>query len=86
MIAIVLGFAGILIILRPGVAAIQPAALVVLFAAVCFASTYVSTRHMSMSESPLTVIFYLDRVSADRLWLGTVATWLGLPPTVRPSG
>ena len=58
LLAIVLGFAGIMIILRPGVAAIQPAALVVLFAAVCFASTYVFTRHMSASETPLTVIFY----------------------------
>ena len=58
MLAIVLGFAGIVVILRPGIAAIQPAALVVLFAAVCFASTYVFTRHMSTSETPLTVILH----------------------------
>ena len=79
VIAIVLGFAGIMIILRPGVAAVQPAALVVLFAAVCFASTYVFTRHMSVSESPLTVIFYMNLV---QLPMGLVAS---LPGWTLPS-
>ena len=79
LLAIVLGFAGIMIILRPGVAAIQPAALVVLFAAVCFASTYVFTRHMSASETPLTVIFYMNLV---QLPMGLVAS---LPGWTLPS-
>ena len=79
MLAIVLGFAGITIILRPGIAAIQPAALVVMFAAVCFASTYVFTRHMSVSETPLTVIFYMNLV---QLPMGLVAS---LPGWTLPS-
>ena len=79
LIAIVFGFAGIMIILRPGAAAIQPAALVVLFAAVCFASTFVFTRHMSASESPLTVIFYMNLV---QLPMGLVAS---LPGWTLPS-
>ena len=79
MLAIVLGFAGIMIILRPGIAAVQPAALVVLFAAVCFASTYVFTRHMSFSETPLTVIFYMNLV---QLPMGLVAS---LPGWTLPS-
>ena len=78
-IAIGLGFAGIMIILRPGMAAIQPAALVVLFAAVCFASTYVFTRHMSISETPLTVIFYMNLI---QLPMGLVAS---LPGWTLPS-
>ena len=77
--AIMLGFAGIMIILRPGIATIQPAALVVLFAAVCFASTYVFTRHMSASESPLAVIFYMNLV---QLPMGLVAS---LPGWTLPS-
>ena len=79
LLAIVLGFVGIMIILRPGVAAIQPAALVVLFAAVCFASTYVFTRHMSASETPLSVIFYMNLV---QLPMGLVAS---LPGWTLPS-
>lgn len=60
--SILAGFIGILIILRPGLQIIQPAALVVLFATICFASTYVFTRHMSSTESPLTIIFYMNLV------------------------
>ena len=58
--SILLGFAGIMIILRPGMQLVQPAALVVLFATFCFASTYVFTRHMSATESPLAIIFYMN--------------------------
>ena len=60
--SIFLGFAGIMIILRPGINIIQPAALIVLFATFCFASTYVFTRHMSITESPLTIIFYMNLI------------------------
>ncbi len=60
--AIALGFAGILIILRPGFETIHPATLVVLMASVGFAITFVFTRYMSESESPLTVIFYMNLV------------------------
>ena len=75
MLAIMLGFAGIVIILRPGIAAIQPAALVVLFAAVCFASTYVFTRHMSASETPLTVIFYMNLVQLPMGLVTSLPGW-----------
>ena len=45
--ATLLGFAGTLIILRPGIAAIEPAAIVVLASAVGFASMFVITRTTS---------------------------------------
>jgi drug/metabolite transporter (DMT)-like permease len=60
--SILLGFIGILIILRPGLQIIQPATIVVLFATFCFASTYVFTRYMSTTESPLTIIFYMNLI------------------------
>ena len=69
--SILLGFAGIMIILRPGMQLVQPAALVVLFATFCFASTYVFTRHMSATESPLAIIFYMNLV---QLPIGLVAS------------
>ena len=57
-----LGFVGILIILRPGVAIIDPAALVVLGAAMGFAATFVVTRSLGRSEKPLTILFYMNLV------------------------
>ena len=75
LLAILLGFAGIMIILRPGLAAIQPAAFVVMFAAICFASTYVFTRHMSTSETPLTVIFYMNLVQLPMGLAASLPAW-----------
>ena len=72
---ILLGFAGIMIILRPGIQIIQPAALVVLFATFCFASTYVFTRHMAATESPLTIIFYMNLVQLPIGLLASLPSW-----------
>ena len=73
--SIFLGFAGIMIILRPGINIIQPAALVVLFATFCFASTYVFTRHMSTTESPLTIIFYMNLIQLPIGLLTSLHDW-----------
>ena len=73
--AILLGFAGILIILRPGIEVIQPAALVVLFATFCFASTYVFTRHMSSTESPLTILFYMNLIQLPMGLIPSIPDW-----------
>jgi drug/metabolite transporter (DMT)-like permease len=73
--AILLGFAGILIILRPGAAVINPASFVVLFAALGFASTYVFTRHMSATESPLTVVFYMNLIQLPLGLAASIPGW-----------
>ena len=77
--AILLGFAGILTILRPGIAEIEPAALVVLASAVGFASMFVITRSMASSEKPLTILFYMNLVQLP------LSLTLALPDWVLPS-
>ena len=73
--SILIGFIGILIILRPGLQIIQPAALVVLFATICFASTYVFTRYMASSESPLTIIFYMNLIQLPIGLATSIPNW-----------
>ena len=75
LLAILLGFGGILIILRPGAAVINPASFVVLFSALGFASTYVFTRHMTATESPLTVIFYMNLVQLPMGLAASIPGW-----------
>ena len=82
--AILLGFAGVLIILRPGISVIQPAALVVLFATFCFASTYVFTRHMSTSETPLTIVFYMNLVQLPIGLVPSIPGWRLPSPELWP--
>lgn len=79
VVATVLGFSGILIILRPGIAIIDPAALVVLASAVGFASTFVVTRSMASSDRPITILFYMNLVQLP------LSFFLMLPDWVMPS-
>jgi len=57
--AIALGIGGVIIIVQPGRNIIDPAALVVLGAAVCFAIAYVCTKTLTQTDHPSTIIFYM---------------------------
>lgn len=76
---LVLGLAGILIILRPGFGIVQPAALVMLAGSFAFASTMIATKRLSENDSALAVLFYM---SAIQLPLGLIPA---LPGWVAPT-
>lgn len=57
--AIVLGFIGVLVIVRPGLEIINPAAIIVLCSAVCYAISHSSTKSLARSEHPLTILFFM---------------------------
>ena len=69
--AVVLGFLGILIILRPGVATINPSTFAVMAAAVGFAATLVATKALTRTDSPLTILLYMALI---QLPIGAVMT------------
>ena len=75
-----LGFIGVLIVLRPVIAAVDPAALVVLGSAMGFGAMFVITRSMAASEAPLTILFYMNLVQLP------LATVLMLPDWTAPPG
>lgn len=45
-----IGLLGVVVMLRPGAGAFQPAAILVLISAVTYASTHMMTRHMRATE------------------------------------
>jgi drug/metabolite transporter (DMT)-like permease len=57
--AVVLGLAGVLVILRPGFAALQPGALLALGAGFGFAVTLVATKKLTRTDSPFAIIFWM---------------------------
>jgi len=69
IVAVVLGFLGILVILQPGVAAINTGAFAVLGAAVGFAITIVSTKALTRTDSAMTILIYMSLI---QLPIGTV--------------
>ncbi len=77
-VSLALGMAGILVIVRPGVEGIAPAAFVVLFAAAAFASANVMTKRLTRTDSPYAVLFWMSLLQAFIGAVPTALTWV--PP------
>jgi len=73
-----LGLAGVLIILRPGSGAVQPAALVMLLGAVGFAVQMIGTKRLSSTDSALAVLFWMSVIQSP------VCLAMALPGWVAP--
>lgn len=58
--SILLGFIGVLIIMRPGSETFQPAALLVLAAAVGFAITFIATKQLTTLTSTFAILFWMN--------------------------
>jgi drug/metabolite transporter (DMT)-like permease len=82
--AVAAGFLGILVILRPGLAVVSIGALAVLGAAIAYAFSYVMTKKLSGTETPLSILFYM---TAIQLPLGLAAAsfdWVWPSPWAWP--
>jgi drug/metabolite transporter (DMT)-like permease len=56
---VVFGLIGVLVILRPGIANVNPAALLVLLAAFGFAITMITTKKLTMTETTFGIVFWM---------------------------
>jgi len=59
LIAVGLGFLGVLIVLRPGLALIDPVALVVLASALGYAAANIATKALTRTDGALTIVFWM---------------------------
>lgn len=56
---VVLGLIGVLVILRPGIAGFNPAAILVLLAAFGYAITMITTKKLTLTETTFAIIFWM---------------------------
>ena len=68
---IVLGLIGVLVILRPGIASFNPAALIVLAAAFGFAITMITTKQLTMTETTFGIVFWMAVIQFPLSLLGS---------------
>lgn len=80
-IAIVAGFAGALLIARPGGALSLRGIVLMSLAAACYAIYQVQTRQMSASENTVTMLFYTALVGTVSMSLAAPLYWGGPLPT-----
>jgi drug/metabolite transporter (DMT)-like permease len=74
--AVALGFAGILVILRPGIAMVSPAALAVLGSAVAYALSHIFTKRLSATETPLAILFYMTVIQLPLALVPSLSGWV----------
>ena len=75
LVMLALGFAGVLVILRPGFAIVQPAALIMLFGSFCFAVQMIGTKRLSGFDSPLVVLFWMSVLQTPLCLAAALPGW-----------
>lgn len=78
IVALALGLAGVLLVLRPGAALLQPAALAALGGAMAYATSYLFTKRLAGTEAPLAVLFYMTVVQLPLGLVGALPQWRAL--------
>jgi drug/metabolite transporter (DMT)-like permease len=68
---IVFGLIGVLVILRPGIAGFNPAALLVLAAAFGYAITMIATKKLTMTETTFGIIFWMTVIQFPLSLIGS---------------
>ena len=76
--AVLVGFLGVLIVMRPGLAAFQPASLYVVAAAVLYALIMLSARWIDRAEGFWTMVFYFMLFATIFSGLGAIPVWAPL--------
>jgi len=78
--AVITGFAGVLVVLRPGIGVVQPAALLALTGAVFYALMSVTARRYRRSESPVSLTLYAFLVPCAIGAFQAPSVWQPPPP------
>jgi len=69
--AVVLGLMGVVVIVRPGLATFQPAALLVLLAALGFANTLILTKKLTRTDTTFAIIFWMNLIQLPLALIGS---------------
>jgi drug/metabolite transporter (DMT)-like permease len=67
--AVVLGLAGVLVILRPGLATFQPPALLVLAAALGYATSLIATKKLTRTDATFAIVFWMCLIQLPLAYL-----------------
>jgi drug/metabolite transporter (DMT)-like permease len=79
--AVIIGLAGVLIVVRPGTAAFRPAAILPVASAAAWAVAMVTTRRIAATERPATTLFWT--AASGLLVLSVMLPWDFIWPTPR---
>jgi drug/metabolite transporter (DMT)-like permease len=70
------GFAGILVILKPGFEPVPAAALVMLAGSFCYGASIIATKRLAGSDSMLAILFYMYAIQVPLALLAALPQWV----------
>jgi len=73
--AITFGVVGVILILRPGLAVVNPASLAVLGSALGYAFSHTLTRKLAQIDTPLTILFYMTLIQLPLGFVTSIFDW-----------
>lgn len=76
VVMLVLGLAGIAVILRPQAGGFHPATLVMVLGSLFYAANMIQTKRLSATDSPLAVLFWMSVVQLPITFLGAMPEWV----------
>ena len=76
IVMLVAGLAGILVILRPGLQEVPPAALVMLAGSLAYASTMITTKQLAGHETVFAVLFYMAAIQLPLALALAIPAWV----------
>jgi drug/metabolite transporter (DMT)-like permease len=80
VVMLVLGLAGIAIIVRPDVGGLHPAALVMVLGSMFYAGNMVLTKRISTTDSPLAVLFWMSLTQLPLTFVTAAPQWVTPKP------
>jgi drug/metabolite transporter (DMT)-like permease len=78
--SIAIGFAGVLVIVRPGFGVVHPAALLAVLATVCFAASNNMVKVLTRTESVVVIVFWMHLMQALFALVPALPVWVTPAP------
>ena len=75
MLIVIIGFIGVLVILRPGAEIIHIGAIAVICAAICYAMAHVLTKKLTITDSTLPILYYMTVVQLPLGLIPSLGDW-----------
>ena len=76
LVMLVLGLAGVMIIVRPGSEAFHPAALGMILGSLCYASSFIFTKRLTATDSSLAVLFWMALIQTPISLVAALPQWV----------
>jgi drug/metabolite transporter (DMT)-like permease len=76
VVMLVSGLAGVVVILKPGAAVIQPAALIMVLGALCYAANMIGTKTLTRTDSVLAILFWMNIIQTPLSLIPALPDWV----------